>query len=122
MIEILKIKSFSKCLEESTCKKRKVVCELYDIDGNLLIRESNRCSPNNGICCRLNINQDKNNYDAESSCNWIHAEINAINNLQIGLIPFKAVVYGHSFFCDNCEKELRKIGVVEFIVKENENT
>lgn len=116
------IKSFSKCLEESNCKKRKVVCELYDINNNLLIRESNRCYPNNGVCHRIYVKQSKNNYDEESTCNWIHAEINAINNLPKDLIPYKAIIYGHSFFCNNCENKLKQIGVVEFIVRENENT
>jgi hypothetical protein len=106
--------SFYKVMRESTCKKRVTICEIYDIDNNLLSRESNRCNPDNGVCARLGVIQSKENYDVHSHCNWTHAEINAIKSLPLDCKPHKIILYGHNFLCDNCEQELRKIGVVDF--------
>lgn len=112
----MKIKSFNTVISESTCQKRITVCEIYDENNKLLSRESNRCNPDGGVCHRLFLVQDKGAYDKESRCNWTHAEINAINNLPQNSNPYKAVLYGHDFFCDSCEKELRKIGIVDFLI------
>ncbi len=111
---MLEVKSFNTAVEESTCQKRKVICEIYDDKGNLLARESNRCNPEGGICHRLGVVQDKTNYDTESSCNWVHAEINAINALPIGSKPKTAYLYGHTFFCSACEEKLKEVGVEDF--------
>jgi len=104
------LKTFEEAIQESTCQKRITVCEIYDADGKLLSRESNRCSPEGDVCCRLGVIQTKDNYDKESSCNWIHAEIMAINALKGG-VPENAILYGHDFLCDNCEEALKGIGV-----------
>lgn len=96
---------------ESTCQKRIIICEIYDKQNNLLARESNRCSPEGGICHRLGVVQNKDNYDKTSSCNWFHAEMNALHALQEGAKPYKAIIYGHNFICDNCENELLNHGV-----------
>lgn len=113
-INLNKRKSFTEVQKESTCQKRTTVCEIYDEKGMLLARESNRCNPEGGTCHRLEINQDKANYDKESQCNWTHAEINAIAALQKDCKPFQAIIYGHTFFCDACEEALRKAGVTHF--------
>lgn len=113
-INLNKRKSFTEVQKESTCQKRTTVCEIYDESGNLLARESNRCNPEGGTCHRLEINQEKANYDKESQCNWTHAEINAIAALPKDSKPFQAVIYGHTFFCDACEEALRKVGVTHF--------
>jgi len=107
------MKSFEDVLAESTCQKRKTVCELYDADGNLLSRESNRCNPD-GICHRLGVVQGKDNYDKSSNCNWTHCEINAIKSLPKDNKPIKAILYGHDFYCDKCEDALRLAGVKIF--------
>lgn len=109
------MKTLQEVKSESTCQKRVTVCEIFDKDGKLLSRESNRCNPDGGMCHRLGIVQDKNNYDTDSHCNWTHAEINAIANLPIGASPFKAVLHGHSFYCDACESALKSVGVIELI-------
>ena len=96
---------------ESTCQKRITICEIYDESGILLSRQSNRCNPKDGICQRLGIIQNKENYDIESTCNWIHAEINAINNLPKQSLPYKSILYGHDFYCNNCEIKLIENGV-----------
>lgn len=97
-------------MAESTCQKRRTVCEIYDLDWNLLSRESNRCDPG-GTCHRLGLVQGKGNYDSLSSCNWTHAEIMAIKALPAGSRPYRAVIHGHNFYCDACEKALREIRV-----------
>ena len=114
------MKTLEQAAGESTCQKRKTICDIYDKDGNLLSRESNRCAPTGGVCHRLGVVQNKENYDKESSCNWTHAEINAINNLPAGSAPYKSVLYGHSFYCDNCENALKGAGV-EVLEKSEEN-
>ena len=85
--------------------------------GNLLSRESNRCSPDNNICSRLNIVQGKENYDINSTCNWVHAEINTINNLPADSKPYKSILYGHDFYCDACENALKEAGVEVLEIK-----
>ena len=109
-----KRKSFTEVQKESTCQKRTTVCEILDEKGTLLARESNRCNPEGGTCHRLEVNQDKTNYDKESQCNWTHAEINAIAALPKDCKPFQAIIYGHTFFCDACEDALKKVGVTHF--------
>lgn len=108
------IPSLKQALEQSTCQKRPVVCDILDAAGNLIARGSNRCSPEGGTCHRLGLVQGKEGYDVNSHCNWSHAEIQAIASLTGKAQPHKAVLYGHTFFCDACEAELKKIGVTEF--------
>jgi hypothetical protein len=105
------IRNFEDVRSESTCKKRITVVELYDKNDVLLSRESNRCSPPNGVCSRIGVSQTKSNYDVESTCNWTHAEIMALQALPEGSKPYKSVLYGHSFYCDFCENALRTAGV-----------
>ncbi len=97
-------------MAESTCQKRQTVCEIYDLDWNILSRESNRCSPD-GTCHRLGLVQVKAGYDVVSLCNWTHAEMMAINALPERVRPYRAVLHGHNFFCDACEQALRSVGV-----------
>lgn len=105
------MKSFNQVFAESTCFKRVTICEIYDRTGNLLSRESNRCNPPEGICQRINVSSVKDGYPLESSCMWTHAEIMAIKSIPAGSVPYSAKLYGHSFLCDNCESELKKVGV-----------
>ena len=104
------IKSFEKVQQESTCQKRITVCEIYDENDILLSRESNRCNPTDGICSRLNINNTKSDYPLES-CNWSHAEVNAIKALPVNSKPYKSILYGHDFYCQACEDALKNSGV-----------
>lgn len=108
------IKSFEIVTQESTCQKRTVVCELFDEQGELLARESNRCTPNGGICQRLEVHQNKDSYDVVSHCNWTHAEIMAINALPVGSQPYRALLRGHDFYCIQCENSLKKVGIQIF--------
>lgn len=110
------MKSIEQVLAESTCQKRKTVCELYDEAGDLLARESNRCNPVGGICHRLGVVQNKDNYDTSSNCGWTHCEINALRHIPEGSRPYRAVLFGHDFYCDNCEQDLRTAGVEIFEV------
>jgi hypothetical protein len=105
------MKSIQEVYKESTCQKRVTIVELYDVEGNLLSRESNRCSPEGGVCHRLEVTQSKDNYDIHSHCNWIHAEIMAIQSLPENSKPYRAVLFGHDFYCDACETALKKVGV-----------
>jgi deoxycytidylate deaminase len=114
------MKTFLEVKLESTCQKRVTVVEIFDKEGKLLSRESNRCDPNNGECSRIGVVQNKDNYDVHSTCNWTHAEIMAIQALPEGSKPYMAVLYGHSFYCTPCEQALRDVGVVEFKVIEPE--
>ena len=100
---------------ESTCQKRQTICDIYDEQGVLLSRESNRCNPTGGTCHRIGVVQQKDT----SSCNWVHAEINAIYKLPNKSKPYRALLYGHSFYCDACETALKKAGVVVLEKYEN---
>lgn len=111
------MKPFDIVISESTCQKRVTVVEIYDKENNLLSRESNRCSPNDGTCQRLSMANNKENYPVESTCNWTHAEINAIASLPVGSLPYKSILYGHDFYCDKCEKALKNIGVIVFEIE-----
>jgi hypothetical protein len=46
----------------------------------------------------------------------------ALSALQPGDKPHYAVVYGHSFICDNCEKALKAAGVQHMEVRESLET
>lgn len=96
----------------STCAKRVTVCVILDALGNVLSCESNRCSPPGGVCSRLGVSNTKENYPAES-CNWQHAERRALSALPAGSVPTKAVLLGHDFYCDDCERALRERGITE---------
>ena len=100
--------------KESTCQKRPVVCILLSHEGKVVSSGANRCEPEGGVCHRLGVMQNKANYDTNSSCNWTHAEIQAIANIPEGYKANKAVLKGHDFFCQPCEDKLREIGVEEF--------
>lgn len=111
------VKSHVVAASQSTCQKRLVICEIYDINGQLIARESNRCKPGDEGCHRLKKSQDKENYSEESDCGWIHAEINAIESAKKNAkdaIPYRAILYGHNFICFACEKALNEFGVYKF--------
>lgn len=112
------MKTLSQAAKESTCQKRIVVCILYDASGTPLAVESNRCSPAGGTCQRVGISNGQADYPVESTCNWTHAEIMALNALPKDAKPYAAVVYGHDFPCPTCEKALRAAGI-EHIMAEN---
>lgn len=99
---------------ESTCQKRAVVCILVSKEGKVVSSGANRCDPPDGVCSRLGLIQNKENYDVESTCNWSHSEIQAIKNLPQGYKPYKAILKGHEFYCQPCEDALRAIGVEVF--------
>lgn len=103
-------------LPKSTCQKRSVVCVLLNAQNRIISYGVNSCNPEGGTCHRLGLVQDKSNYDHSSNCRWVHAEIDALKHLLHGeeYTPYKAVLYGHEFFCLDCENELKKQGVVEF--------
>lgn len=113
------MKTHEEVAKEGTCQKRLTITEIYDENDVLLARESNRCNPDGGICHRMNITQSKAEYSVDSSCNWIHSEINAINALPKNCRPHKAICYGHTFFCDSCESALKRVGVTVFQIKEH---
>ena len=95
---------------QSTCQKRVTVVALFDVDGKLLSIGSNRCDPPGGVCERLGITNAKADYPS-ASCNWVHAEVMALGSLPLGSLPHEAVLWGHDFFCGECEKALRARGV-----------
>lgn len=104
------MKDLKEVLGESTCLKRATACEIRDREGNTLSFESNRCNPPEGKCARVGMIQGKAEYPSQSSCNWEHAEIRAIKALPEGSKPYRAILYGHLFFCNNCEDALRRAG------------
>lgn len=93
---------------EATCQKRVVVCLLFDKVGQVVAVESNRCSPPNGVCPRLDLVTSKENYPP-NHCNSEHAEVRALKLAK--RMPTHAVLSGHSFFCDDCERLLRSYGI-----------
>jgi deoxycytidylate deaminase len=105
------MKTIEQAAAESTCLKRITVCEIYDEMSNLLARESNRCEPPGGVCCRMGVVSAKEGYPEHSTCNWTHAEEMAIRALLDRSEPHVAVIYGHDFPCPSCEAKLRAAGV-----------
>lgn len=103
------MKSWNEVAAESTCLKRITVCELFDADGILLARESNRCDPPDGKCCRLGTQNGQADYPSHSDCRWTHAEVMALRACKGK--PGHAVVYGHDFVCPDCDTALRAAGV-----------
>ncbi len=103
------IKPWVTVIAESTCLKRVTVCELYAADGSLLARESNRCDPPNGLCCRIGVSNGKSDYPSHTNCNWTHAEVMALRSCEG--VPVKAIIYGHDFACPDCEDKLKARGV-----------
>ena len=107
--------SYIHVAQQSTCQKRVTLCVIYDRNGRVLAADSNRCAPPDGVCQRLGVVQQKENYSTES-CNWEHAEARAVAYAMkyARSAPHRAVLYGHDFICDACENALKSIGVVEF--------
>lgn len=105
------VKTYTEAVQESTCRKRLVICEIYNEAGELLARESNRCDPEGGKCRRIGVVQGKQDYPYESECNWTHAEIMAIRALPPDATPKSAVIYGHEFACNSCQSALSAAGV-----------
>lgn len=105
------MKTVDEVISECTCKKRVVICELYDKDDNLIARESNRCDVDE--CRRIGLVEGKEGYGT-IHCDWTHAEIMAIRsleNIKPTPKPYRAIIYGHSFACSDCERELKFAGV-----------
>jgi deoxycytidylate deaminase len=98
--------------QKSTCQKRSVVCILLDKDNELVAAESNRCSPDSFFCPRLSLTTTKANYPADT-CNSEHAEVRAMKVAK--RLPKTAIIFGHTFFCDDCEGFLRGMGVENLI-------
>lgn len=108
--EVLRVnKPFINVAAESTCLKRVTVCELFAADGSLLARESNRCDPPDGKCCRLETQNSRGDYPSHSDCRWTHAEAMALRACDGR--PGHAILYGHDFVCPDCEAALRAAGV-----------
>jgi deoxycytidylate deaminase len=96
---------------QSTCQKRAVVCVLLDKDDKIVSIQSNRCSPD-GVCPRLSRFSTKENYPPDT-CNSEHAEVRAMKLAK--RMPKTAIIFGHTFFCDDCEIFLRGMGVTNLI-------
>ena len=98
----------SQAFLNATCQKRVVICVLFDKDGSVVACESNRCSPPNGVCPRLDLVTNKENYPP-NHCNSEHAEVRALKLAK--RMPTHAVLIGHKFFCDDCERLLKSYGI-----------
>jgi len=95
-------------LMESTCQKRKVICILLDKDEKIVAIESNHCNPPNGVCAQLNMVTAKETYPP-NRCNSEHAEVRALKLAK--RMPKYAVLIGHKFLCDDCERLLTSYGI-----------
>lgn len=105
----------------STCQKRVVACSLYDAQGELIACESNRCEPVGGTCCRLGSQSQREGYVNDDDCRSEHAEIRALNALEAGALPVRAILYGHKWPCPACDAALRAAGVRDIeVVPEGE--
>jgi hypothetical protein len=93
---------------QATCQKRIVICLMFDKNGGVVSVESNRCSPPNGVCPRLDLVTTKENYPP-NRCNTEHAEVRALKLAK--RMPTHAVLIGHKFFCDDCERLLKSYGI-----------
>lgn len=100
----------------STCLKRSVTCVMVDGNGEVLAVESNQCSPPDGICPRLDLTTSKENFPPTTYCQSEHAEVRALKLSK--LLPKKAYLFGHKFFCDDCERLLKSYGIELEVVGE----
>ena len=107
-MESITKEELGKVINDSTCLKRSVVCILVDKDERIVAVESNRCSPPNGVCPRLDLVTCKENYPA-NRCNSEHAEVRALKVAK--RMPKRAILIGHRFFCDDCERLLTSYGI-----------
>lgn len=101
---------------KSTCLKREVTCIMTDKDNNIVSVEKNQCSPPNGVCPRLNLVTCKENYPP-NHCNSEHAEVRALKFAK--RMPTKAYLFGHKFYCDECEQLLKGFGIEMFVMGDN---
>lgn len=102
---------------QSTCRKRVTVCVIFDVDGNPLACESNRCDPPEGQCTRVARSDGQAQYPSESGCRWQHAEQRAVAALSESARPVRALLCGHDFPCPDCESALRAVGVTHIDVE-----
>ncbi len=96
-----------KVMRESTCQKRSVVCILFDGNGQVISMQSSRCNPKD-ICPRLDVVTNKENYPL-NHCKSEHAEVRALKLTK--RMPKKALLIGHRFACDDCERLLKSYGI-----------
>lgn len=95
------------------CQKRQVTCLLFDKEDRLLAVGRNECFPSGERCKSMVIGQTRSDY--VNYCNSVHAEENALKNLSpIGNAPYRALLFGHTFYCDDCRIKLQNVGVVQF--------
>lgn len=107
-MDLISYGEFQKTINASTCQKRAVVCILVDKNEKVVAVESSRCSPPNGLCPRLSLVTNKENYPP-NLCNTEHAEVRALKLAK--RIPKRAILIGHTFFCDDCERLLKSYGI-----------
>lgn len=94
-------------MKQSTCQKRAVVCVLFDDKGQVVSMQSNNCNPE-GVCRQLSMVTTKENYP-RNGCNSEHAEIRALKLAR--RMPKRALLIGHNFLCDDCERLLKSYGI-----------
>jgi deoxycytidylate deaminase len=108
------------------CLKRTVVCVIRDATGKVIGVGRNQCRPPLKMvnemtwkqvptCARMHIVATEENYNG-AGCNSIHAEINAIADLQPGVLPFEALIIGHDFACEPCTEALHAAGITSIRV------
>jgi len=95
---------------KSLCKKRKVGAIIVDIDGNILSRGHNyNIAPGEVECESPN---------GETLNSIIHAEVAAIDVLSPALEDLANTIFVTHFPCENCQKEINKLGLQVKVVTE----
>jgi len=98
--------------KESTCLKRQTACIIIN-DGIIVAKSSNKCSPPNRICQRLQT-KTGTNYDL---CRSLHAEALCVKQMiEKDIRGGIAYLLGHYYACDDCQNKLKEVNVNEIIL------
>jgi len=101
-----------------TCVKQRVVCRIETESGEVVTGE-NWCRNPQQTCPRAGFPSGEGYHLCREICDQVgHAEQVAVMNLR-GRMPVRAVIEGHTYVCDDCEKALTEAGVQEIHVCDN---
>jgi deoxycytidylate deaminase len=100
------------------CKKQIVVAIIITCDNKVYVGY-NDCENNIEVCPRTGMDTGEGYDLCKTICKQnSHAEISAINKCEdkFELKDATLILKGHSYICDNCKSELRKVGIEDWTI------
>src|ERR1039458_8234516 len=109
------------CAALSNCQKRITVCILFDKENRPAGYGYNFCNPPIQGCVRVGLNQTKEGYTGQE---WetVHAAIMALRSRHPKRQAVSATLFGHEFYCKECEAALRVEGITELRISSGYGT